>query len=138
MTVRTPDGRWSNPAFITLTGGSIGWQFGAESTDVVLVFGTGILREALLSAFPGRLINIHLGLSPYYRGAGTNFWPLVNGEPELQLAALPFGAEFQHRTMVLLMAQPVSRGRVWLTTSRGSVKARAWKVDPSVSGLVPG
>ena len=27
-------------------------------------------------------MNIHLGLSPYYRGAGTNFWPLVNGEPE--------------------------------------------------------
>src|SRR5919106_793556 len=31
------------------------------------------------------------------------------------LAALPFGAEFQHRTMVLLMAQPVTRARVWLT-----------------------
>jgi nitroimidazol reductase NimA-like FMN-containing flavoprotein (pyridoxamine 5'-phosphate oxidase superfamily) len=29
-----------------------------------------------------------------------------------------------------------SGGRVWLTTSRGSVKARAWKVDPSVAGLV--
>jgi lipid-binding SYLF domain-containing protein len=38
LTVRTPDGQWSNPAFITLTGGSIGWQFGAESADVVLVF----------------------------------------------------------------------------------------------------
>ena len=50
--------------------------------DVVLVFGTGILREPLLSAFAGRIINIHLGLSPYYRGAGTNFWPLVNREPE--------------------------------------------------------
>ena len=50
--------------------------------DVVLVFGTGILRQPLLSAFDGRIINIHLGLSPYYRGAGTNFWPLVNREPE--------------------------------------------------------
>jgi folate-dependent phosphoribosylglycinamide formyltransferase PurN len=50
--------------------------------DVVLVFGTGILRDPLLSAFAGRIINIHLGLSPYYRGAGTNFWPLVNREPE--------------------------------------------------------
>ena len=50
--------------------------------DVVLVFGTGILREPLISAFEGRMINIHLGLSPYYRGAGTNFWPLVNREPE--------------------------------------------------------
>lgn len=50
--------------------------------DVALVFGTGILREPFLSAFEGRIINIHLGLSPYYRGAGTNFWPLVNREPE--------------------------------------------------------
>ena len=25
---------------------------------------------------------MHLGLSPYYRGAATNFWPLVNREPE--------------------------------------------------------
>jgi nitroimidazol reductase NimA-like FMN-containing flavoprotein (pyridoxamine 5'-phosphate oxidase superfamily) len=27
-------------------------------------------------------------------------------------------------------------GRVWLTTSRRSVKARAWKIDPGVAGLV--
>jgi folate-dependent phosphoribosylglycinamide formyltransferase PurN len=54
----------------------------AARPDVVLVFGTGILREPFLSAFDGRIINIHLGLSPYYRGAGTNFWPLVNREPE--------------------------------------------------------
>lgn len=52
------------------------------SPDVVLVFGTGILRAGLVAAFPGRMLNLHLGLSPYYRGAGTNFWPLVNGEPE--------------------------------------------------------
>jgi phosphoribosylglycinamide formyltransferase 1 len=54
----------------------------AARPDVVLVFGTGILRDPLLSAFSGRILNIHLGLSPYYRGAGTNFWPLVNREPE--------------------------------------------------------
>jgi nitroimidazol reductase NimA-like FMN-containing flavoprotein (pyridoxamine 5'-phosphate oxidase superfamily) len=29
-----------------------------------------------------------------------------------------------------------SGGRVWLTTSRRSVKARAWKLDPGVAGLV--
>lgn len=54
----------------------------AASPDVVLVFGTGILKSDLIDAFAGRIINLHLGLSPYYRGAGTNFWPLVNGEPE--------------------------------------------------------
>ena len=50
--------------------------------DVLLVFGTGILKGPILDAFAGRILNIHLGLSPYYRGSGTNFWPLVNGEPE--------------------------------------------------------
>jgi lipid-binding SYLF domain-containing protein len=38
LVVRSENGEWSNPAFITLTGGSIGWQIGAESADMVLVF----------------------------------------------------------------------------------------------------
>jgi methionyl-tRNA formyltransferase len=50
--------------------------------DIVLVYGTGILKDGIIGAFEGRIINIHLGLSPYYRGSGTNFWPLVNREPE--------------------------------------------------------
>lgn len=38
LSLRMEDGSWSNPAFVKLTGGSIGWQIGAESTDVVLIF----------------------------------------------------------------------------------------------------
>ena len=38
IAIRSPNGEWSNPAFLTLTGGSFGAQFGAESADVVLVF----------------------------------------------------------------------------------------------------
>lgn len=38
LAIRSANGHWSNPAFVTLTGGSIGAQFGAESADVVLVF----------------------------------------------------------------------------------------------------
>jgi lipid-binding SYLF domain-containing protein len=30
-------GRWSVPAFVTMTGGSIGWQIGVESVDLVLL-----------------------------------------------------------------------------------------------------
>lgn len=58
--------------------------------DAVLVFGTGLLKQPLIDSFPGRIMNIHLGLSPYYRGAGTNFWPLVNGEPEYCGATVHF------------------------------------------------
>lgn len=38
ISVRSPDGTWSNPSFITLTGGSIGFQVGVQSADVILVF----------------------------------------------------------------------------------------------------
>ncbi len=40
ISVKGPDGTWSNPSFITVTGGSIGFQAGVSSTDVVLVFRT--------------------------------------------------------------------------------------------------
>lgn len=38
MSVKNADGSWSNPVFIKLTGGSIGFQAGVQSSDVVLVF----------------------------------------------------------------------------------------------------
>lgn len=49
--------------------------------DIIFVFGSSIIKEPLLSFMPpGRFINLHLGLSPYYRGSGTNFWPFINEE----------------------------------------------------------
>ena len=51
--------------------------------DMMFVFGASIIKEPFLSLLrPGRFINLHLGLSPYYRGSGTNFWPFVNEELE--------------------------------------------------------
>ena len=40
LSVRQPDGSWSNPSFVTLTGGSVGLQVGVQSSDIVLVFRT--------------------------------------------------------------------------------------------------
>jgi lipid-binding SYLF domain-containing protein len=37
MAVRNPEGDWSSPVFVTLAGGSWGFQFGVQSSDVVLV-----------------------------------------------------------------------------------------------------
>lgn len=50
--------------------------------DVLVLFGTAIIKDPMLSSFDNKILNMHLGLSPYYKGAGTNFWPLVNNEPE--------------------------------------------------------
>lgn len=55
---------------------------GRQEPDVVLLFGTSILREGWLSRFPNRIVNIHLGLSPFYRGSATLFWPFVYRELE--------------------------------------------------------
>ncbi|HEX5757244.1 MAG TPA: lipid-binding SYLF domain-containing protein [Arenimonas sp.] len=38
IAVRGADGSWSNPSYMTLTGGSIGFQAGVQSSDVILVF----------------------------------------------------------------------------------------------------
>jgi len=37
---RDDAGRFSSPVFISLTGGSVGWQIGAQAADVVLIFAT--------------------------------------------------------------------------------------------------
>lgn len=52
LVVRRENGTWSNPAFVTLTGGSFGWQIGAQSTDIVLVFKT---REGVEGISRGKL-----------------------------------------------------------------------------------
>lgn len=55
----------------------------AFNPEAMFVFGSSIIgSKLLLLPPPGRFINLHLGLSPYYRGSGTNFWPFVNEEPE--------------------------------------------------------
>jgi lipid-binding SYLF domain-containing protein len=36
--VKLDDGTWSDPVFVTLTGGSVGPQIGVQSVDLVLVF----------------------------------------------------------------------------------------------------
>ncbi|GMU36807.1 MAG: formyl transferase [Phycisphaerae bacterium] len=58
-------------------------QFLQEAgAGALLVYGTNLIKPPLLDAFAGRIINLHLGLSPYYRGTATNFYPLLNDEPE--------------------------------------------------------
>ena len=40
MVTRGTDGSWSRPLFISLSGGSVGWQAGVQSADIVLFFRT--------------------------------------------------------------------------------------------------
>ncbi len=49
--------------------------------DIVFIFGTGLVKEPLSSILPRNTINLHLGLSPRYRGSATLFWPFYFMEP---------------------------------------------------------
>ncbi len=67
-------------------GGSNNWStyewVKEKDPDVILLYGSSIIKDPILSHYDGRVINMHLGLSPYYRGSATNYWPLVDGNPE--------------------------------------------------------
>ncbi|MBM4197627.1 MAG: lipid-binding SYLF domain-containing protein [Gammaproteobacteria bacterium] len=52
IVARRDDGSWSNPSFVRLTQGSIGFQAGAQSTDLILVFKT---RRALDGLARGKI-----------------------------------------------------------------------------------
>lgn len=50
--------------------------------DIAITFGVSILNSETINALNDKILGIHLGLSPYYRGSGTNFFPFVNNELE--------------------------------------------------------
>lgn len=50
LSLRNEDGSWSNPAFVKMTGGSLGLQIGAKSSDLVLIFPK---RSMVHEAFTG-------------------------------------------------------------------------------------
>lgn len=45
--VRDEDGDWSNPVFVKISGGSIGWQLGFQSSEYVLIFKDKTMLEEM-------------------------------------------------------------------------------------------
>lgn len=71
LSVRTEDGGWSAPSFVTLTGGSIGLQVGVQSADIILVFRT---RRGLDSIVNGKFTlgaDAGVAAGPMGRNAST-------------------------------------------------------------------
>ena len=54
----------------------------ALQSDVYVVFGASYIKGWLIDfLIEHRAINIHMGLSPYYRGSSCNFWALFDNNP---------------------------------------------------------
>jgi len=52
------------------------------SPDVVVVFGTRLIKDPVLSLAKFGALNIHTGLSPFYRGGQCTFWCLYQNDLE--------------------------------------------------------
>lgn len=97
----------------------------AGNVDRVFLFGSSIIRDPILTHFPDNIVNIHLGLSPYYRGSATNFWPLVDGLPEC------VGATVHHATA------KVDGGRI-LAQARPRIEAGDTAHDIGCKAIIAG
>ncbi len=54
------------------------------NSDIYIVYGSSYIKGELIELLvKKKAINIHAGVSPYYRGAGCNFWALYDGNPHL-------------------------------------------------------
>ena len=95
LLVHEADGVWSNPVFLTLSGGTIGWQVVSDHLDIILVIKSkksvdAILKgkfamDAKIALVPGRLgpsmkaatpAELKADISSYIRSSGT-FWDEV-------------------------------------------------------------
>lgn len=82
--------------------------------DAIVVSGTRLIRPPVINC-PSRLgmINMHTGLSPYYRGGPCTFWTLYNEEPEYA------GVTIHHLTAGIDSGDIILSGRPSLEASDG-------------------
>ena len=61
-----------------------------DQADVILVYASSWIRGGSSRFSTKNAINIHLGVSPYYRGAACNFWALYDLNPHLVGATIHY------------------------------------------------
>jgi lipid-binding SYLF domain-containing protein len=71
LLVRNEDRSWGYPVFITLTGGSIGWQIGVQSLDLVLFFRTKRSVDKILQESFTLGVDVGVAAGPLGRQAGA-------------------------------------------------------------------
>lgn len=63
----------------------------ALSSDVYIVFGSSFIKGWLIDYLMARkALNIHMGISPYYRGHSCNFWALYDQRPDMVGATIHY------------------------------------------------
>ena len=50
--------------------------------DFCFIFGVDMILDPVINILPNDKMNLHLGLSPWYKGGATLFWPFYHLEPQ--------------------------------------------------------
>lgn len=78
-----------------------------KAPDVIAVCGASLLKRDLLQVPTHGVLNLHGGLSQFYRGLYTTDWAVHNGEPECIGATVHFVSEGVDDGDVVYQARPV-------------------------------
>ena len=100
--------------------------------DLILLFGTSIIRDPLLSRYSGKVVNLHLGLSPYYKGSATNLYPYLFDEPECIGATIHLATENVDEGSILYQFRPDMEETDSLHDIGNKVIQKAGKILPEV------
>jgi len=80
LVARDPSGHFSDPVFVNLTGGSIGFQWGVQSTDVILVFTTKRSIDRIASGQLTLGADASVAAGPVGRAASAGTDPTLSAE----------------------------------------------------------
>ena len=78
------------------------------NADFCFIFGVDLILDPVIDRLPENKINLHLGLSPWYKGAATLYWPFYHLQPQFcgvtfhQINKQPDAGEIIHQCSPLL------------------------------------
>jgi methionyl-tRNA formyltransferase len=80
----------------------------ALETDYVVVFGSSYIKGWLADALIAKnAVNLHMGISPQYRGSACNFWALFDNNPQFVGATIHRLAKSLDAGSVIQLVRPV-------------------------------
>ncbi len=98
--------------------------FKAMESDYYIIFGASYIRGWLIDfLIANRAINVHMGVSPYYRGSSSNFWPMYDKNPLLVGSTIHLLSRGLDTGDILFHAMPLPHGHTAFEYSMSAVLA---------------
>jgi folate-dependent phosphoribosylglycinamide formyltransferase PurN len=73
--------------------------------NLIILNATSLIKKKLLNSYKNKIINVHAGLIPYYRGAGCNVWTFFKKELEYTGVTVHFVNDKIDNGKILLQEQ---------------------------------